>query len=114
LAAVREALPDLKASGEGSVLVTNGAYGDDAPAMDALAVRTGAMGLAVGNAAKRKLVGLLAERLRDEGVFVGEVNVAGGVRGTAWAGEGGIDPAVIADRFWSLHRARGETRARVV
>jgi NADP-dependent 3-hydroxy acid dehydrogenase YdfG len=112
LAAVREALPDLKATG-GALLVTNGAFGENGPQMDAMAVNLKTMGVAMANAAKYKLVGLLAQRLKGEGVYVGEVMVAGAVKGTAWAREGGIDPALIAGAFWDLLQARDETRARV-
>ncbi len=112
LAAVQEALPDLKAA-QGGLLVTNGAFGENAPPMDAMAVTLKTMGVALANAAKYKLVGLLAQQLKTEGVYVGEVMVAGAVKGTAWAREGGIDPALIAGAFWDLLQARGETRARV-
>lgn len=115
LAAVQAALPDLKASGTGAVLITNGAYGDIDPMMDAFAVRSGAVALALGNAAKRKLTGLLAARLKTDGVHVGEVTIAGAVRGTP-SDNGSmatIDPARIADAFWSLYSGRTEIRARI-
>jgi NAD(P)-dependent dehydrogenase (short-subunit alcohol dehydrogenase family) len=112
LAAVQAALPDLKAAG-GAVLVTNGAFGDDTPAIDQLAVNLKSMGVALANAAKRKLVGLLAARLAADGVYVGEVTIAGAVQGTAWAREGGIESSRIAEAFWTLYQGRGETRARV-
>jgi NADP-dependent 3-hydroxy acid dehydrogenase YdfG len=114
LAAVQEALPDLKQSKEGAVLVTNGAFADNSPQIDELAAGLKAMGLALANAAKHKLVGLLAQRLKGEGIYVGEVMVAGTVKGTAWdRGNANIDAAVIASKFWELYQARGETRARV-
>jgi NADP-dependent 3-hydroxy acid dehydrogenase YdfG len=114
LAAVQEALPDLKAAGDGAVLVTNGAFGYANPQMDDLVVALKTMGLAVGNAAKHKLVGVLSSRLKAEGVFVGEVMVAGAVKGTAFAGDGqGIESSAIANVFWDLYQARGEIRARV-
>lgn len=113
LAAVRAALPDLAAADDGAVLVTNGAFGYLAPAMDGLAVALQAMGVALANAAKAKLVGLLSERLKGEGVYVGEVTVAGAVEGTPYASDGGIAGALIADRFWQLYQARGEIRAQV-
>jgi NADP-dependent 3-hydroxy acid dehydrogenase YdfG len=114
LAAVQESLPDLKASKEGAVLVTNGAFGDVNPAIDAYAVKSSFMGLALANAAKHKLVGLLAQRLKDDGVYVGEVMVAGTVKGTAWdSGSATLDAATIAAKFWELYKARGEVRARV-
>jgi NAD(P)-dependent dehydrogenase (short-subunit alcohol dehydrogenase family) len=46
----------------------------------ALAVAFGAMGLGVANAAKRKVVGLLARKLEPRGVYVGEVMVLGSVK----------------------------------
>ncbi len=114
LAAVQEALPDLKSTKDGAVLVTNGAFGEIAPEIDAMAVGMKTMGVGLANAAKHKLVGLLAQRLKDDGVYFGEVMVAGVVKGTAWAGAaGGIDPATIAGKFWELYQSRGEVRARV-
>jgi NAD(P)-dependent dehydrogenase (short-subunit alcohol dehydrogenase family) len=113
LAAVQEALPDLKLTAEGAVLVTNGAFGENNPQIDAMATGMKVMGVALANAAKHKLVGLLAERLKGDGVYVGEVMVAGGVKGTAWAGDTGIEPSAIADQFWALYQARGEVRARI-
>jgi NADP-dependent 3-hydroxy acid dehydrogenase YdfG len=114
LAAVKAALPDLKAGGDGAVLVTNGAFGDLNPQIDALAVGLKSMGLAMANAAKHKLVGLLAARLKEEEVFVGEVMIAGAVKGTGFdTGGPAIDPARIAGEFWRLYQGRGENYARV-
>jgi NADP-dependent 3-hydroxy acid dehydrogenase YdfG len=114
LAAVQEALPDLKKTNEGAVLVTNGAFGELSPQMDEFAVTSKAMGLAVANAAKHKLVGLLAQRLKGDGVYVGEVMVAGTVKGTGWdSGNAKLDSATIADKFWELYQARRDIRARV-
>jgi len=112
LAAVQEALPDLKAD-KGAVLVTNGAFGDLTPQMDDYAIALKAMGVALANAAKHKLVGLLSARLKGDGVYIGEVVVAGAVKGTAWASDGGIEGATIANRFWELYQGRGEIRGRV-
>jgi short-subunit dehydrogenase len=114
LAAVQEALPDLKESKEGAVLVTNGAFGEIAPQIDEFAVSSKAMGLALANAAKHKLVGLLARRLKGDGVYVGEVMVAGIIKGTRWDNGGAnLDGSTIANKFWELYQARGEVRARV-
>lgn len=113
LAAVQEALPDLKGTNEGAVLVTNGAFGDTTPQMDEYATRLNSMGLALANAAKFKLVGLLAQRLKGEGVYVGEVMVAGAIKGTPWESGNSIEPATVADEFWALFQARGAVRARV-
>lgn len=113
LAAVQEALPDLKGTSEGAVLVTNGAFADLTPQMDEYAVTLNSMGVALANAAKHKLVGLLAQRLKKEGVYVGEVMVAGTIKGTAWANENSIDPAIVANKFWDLYQSRTQVRARV-
>jgi len=114
LAAVQEALPDLKSSGEGAVLVTNGAFGELSPMMDAVATTMKTVGVALANTAKHRLVGLLAERLKPEGVYVGEVMVAGAVKGTPFdSGGASIDAGAIADKFWELYQARGEVRARI-
>jgi NAD(P)-dependent dehydrogenase (short-subunit alcohol dehydrogenase family) len=113
LAAVHAALPDLKGTGEGAVLVTNGAFGYPTPMMDALTVSLKTMGVGLANAAKHKLVGQLSERLKADGVYVGEVMVAGGVKGTPFGGDDGIEASRIAGQFWDLYTARGEIRARV-
>ena len=114
LAAAEAALPDLKSQG-GALLVTNGAFGELGAPMDAIAVGMKSMGVALANAAKHKLVGLLSERLKADGVYVGEVMVAGMVKGTAWdnGSQGAIDPTRIAEQFWRLYQGRGEVRARV-
>ena len=114
LAAVQAALPDLKAAGDGAVLVTNGAFGELNPMIDAMATNMKTVGVALANAAKHKLVGLLAERLKGDGVYIGEVMVAGAVKGTAFASGGdGIESSAIANQFWDLYRARSEIRARI-
>ena len=113
LAVVQEALPDLKSTKDGAVLVTNGAFGELSPEVDAYAISLNAMGVALGNAAKHKLVGLLAQRLKNDGVYVGEVMVAGTIKGTSWANESSIAGANVADLFWKLYQERGEVRARI-
>jgi NAD(P)-dependent dehydrogenase (short-subunit alcohol dehydrogenase family) len=115
LSAVQEALPDLKAAGDGAVLVTNGAFGEINPMMDAIALALGEVGVPLGNAAKAKLVGLLAARLAGDGVFVGEVTIAGMIRGTGAESPGvpTLEGAEVAQAFLRLYRARDEIRARV-
>ena len=108
LAAVQAALPDLRAA-KGAVLVTNGGFGLVDPAIDGLVVRSKAMGLGLGNAAKLKLTRLLAERLRGDGVHVGEVMIAGLVKGTPWDdGHATVDPAAVAGAFWDLFSKRAQ------
>lgn len=115
IAAVQEALPDLRSAGDGAILVTNGAFGELNPVIDALAISLNEVGIPLGNAAKAKLVGLLAARLKDEGVYVGEVTIAGVVKGTGPENPGipTIEGAAIAETFWRLYQARTEIRDRI-
>jgi NAD(P)-dependent dehydrogenase (short-subunit alcohol dehydrogenase family) len=117
LAAVQESLPDLKSTnghtGEGAILVTNGAFGEMSAQMDEYAVSLNAMGVALANAAKDKLVGLLAQRLKGDGIYVGQVMIAGTIKGTPWSNADSIEPSAVAEKFWDLYQARGEVRARV-
>lgn len=109
IAAVQEALPDLRQQG-GSVLVTGGGLAFYDPNVDAMAVQWGTMGLAVAKAAQHKAVGLLHKKLAPEGVYVGEVLVLGLVKGTAFdSGAATLEPADIAQRFWDLQQARTST-----
>lgn len=115
LTAVQEALPDLRAAKDGAVLVTNGAYGEVNPIMDALVLKAKAESVALGNAAKAKLVGLLAARLKGEGVYVGEVTIAGVVSngGRVAPGLPTIEAKTIAERFWELYKFRDNLRVRL-
>ncbi len=113
LAAVQEALPDLKSTKDGAVLVTNGAFGETTPQMHEYATNLKAMGIAFANAAKNKLAGLLAQRLKGDGVYVGEVMVAGTIKGTPPDNGQAIESSVVANKFWELYQARREIRARV-
>ena len=81
--------------------------------MDEYATSLKTMGVALANAAKYKLVGLLAQRLKDDGVYVGEVMIAGTIKGTVWADANSIEPSTVADRFWELYQARDEIRTRI-
>lgn len=106
LAAVQEALPSLKAA-KGAVLVTGGGFAYYEPEIDAMANNFGAAGLALGKAAQHKLTGLLASRLEQEGVYVGEVVVMGMVKGTAFdSGQATLEASDIAERFWQLYQKR--------
>lgn len=104
--AVQAALPDLKAS-KGAILVTNGGFGLFDPKIDAMAVQSNSMGLAIANAAKHKLIGLLIEKLRADEITVGEVVVLGLVKGTAWdTGNATVEPRTVADTFWEIYSQR--------
>ena len=113
LAAVQEVVPDMRGTKDGAILVTNGAFADLNPQVDDYAIANKSMGIALANAAKHKLVGLLAQRLKADDIYVGEVMIAGSIKGTAWAGENAIDPAIVGNKFWELYQARSENRARL-
>lgn len=113
LACTQAALDDLKSSAEAAILVANGALGDNTSQADAYAKTLNNNSVALENAAKSKLVGILAERLRHDGIYVGEVTIVGSVKGTATAISGAIEPSKIADLFWSLTRSRDKTRVRI-
>ena len=114
LAAVRAALPDLKSQPGASVLVVNGGFGYADPAIDATAVQYNSMGLALANAAKNKLVGMLAQKLKPDGIFVGQAMVLGTIKGTAWDnGSATIEPATVAAKLWELSRARNEVTVKI-
>ena len=113
LACTQAALDDLKSSPHAAILVANGALGVNTSEADAYAKMLNNDGVALENAAKSKLVGILAERLRDDGIYVGEVTIAGSVKGTPTAFAGAIEPAKIADLFWSLTQSRDKTRVTI-
>ena len=113
LAVTREALPDLKSAGDGAVLITNGGFGDVSPEMDEYVTSINAMGIGLANAAKHKLAGLLAQRLKRDGVYVGEVMIYGTIKGTPTDSGNAIDPSTVANKFWDLYQSRSEIRAEI-
>jgi NADP-dependent 3-hydroxy acid dehydrogenase YdfG len=113
LTATREALSDLRSAGDGAILITNGGFGELSPEIDAYATSLNQMGIALANAAKNKLAGLLAQRLKGDGIYVGEVMIRGTIKGTPTESGNSVDPSRIADKFWELYQSRGETLAAV-
>jgi NAD(P)-dependent dehydrogenase (short-subunit alcohol dehydrogenase family) len=114
LAAVQEALPDLRREKEAAILVTNGGLGYFDPKVDAVGVKWNAMGLSVVNAAKHKLVGLLFQKLAPDNVYVGEVVVLGSVKGTAFDdGQATVEATTVAAKFWELYKVRGDATGQV-
>jgi NAD(P)-dependent dehydrogenase (short-subunit alcohol dehydrogenase family) len=111
LAAVQAALPDLR-SEKGALLVTNGGAGFVDPTMDGVLVQYGIMGLGLGNAAKHKLVGLLAKKLEGDGIYVGEIMIRGTIKGTPFdRGQGPtIEGKAVAEKYWELYTARKDLR----
>lgn len=104
--AVQAALPDLKEQ-RGAVLVTGGALAFHDPAVDAFASKWKLASLAISKSAQHKLVGLLAQTLAPEGVYVGEVVVKGTVKGSAFdTGGGNLEAYSIAEKFWELYEKR--------
>jgi len=113
LAATDEALPDLKRNGQGAILISNGAFGLVSPEVDEAVINLRVMGLALSSAAKHKLVGLLARRLKGDGIFVGEVMVYRAIKTDPSIQGDTVDPSVVAEKHCELYQARGETRAEV-
>jgi NAD(P)-dependent dehydrogenase (short-subunit alcohol dehydrogenase family) len=111
---VQAALADLR-SEKGAILVTNGGAGFIDPAADAVVVQYGMMGLGVANAAKHKLVGVLAKKLEADGIYVAEIMVAGSIKGTPFdrGQPGTIEGKVVADKYWELYEARKDVRTTV-
>jgi len=110
LTVVQSTLESLRSAENASVLVVNGALGVHDSAIDRYATSFGGDGVALECAAKSKLVGLLAERLRDDGVFVGEVVINGSIKGSPYASPTAIDPADVAERLWDMSIDRSEVR----
>lgn len=78
-----------------------------------MSLTVNAMGVALANAAKHKLAGLLAQRLKGDGVYVGEVMIYGTIKGTPTDSGNAIDASIVAEKFWDLYQSRGEVRASV-
>jgi NAD(P)-dependent dehydrogenase (short-subunit alcohol dehydrogenase family) len=114
LAALQASLADLRSQKDAALLVTNGGLGLFDPQFDVQAVQWGTMGLAVANAAKHKVVGLLSEKLKPDGIYVGEVMVLGLIQGTPWdQGNATIPASRVADQFWGLYRERNRVTVNV-
>jgi len=113
VAVVQAALPDLKTQKGAAVLVINGGLGYFDLEEDLAAVRWNSMGLSVSNAAKHKLVGVLSQKLKGDGVYVGEAMVMGAVKGPAAGPSATIEPRTVADKLWEMYRARAEVTAQI-
>jgi NAD(P)-dependent dehydrogenase (short-subunit alcohol dehydrogenase family) len=114
LTCVQEVLEDLKSNPGAAILVANGALGEHTSQADKFSTFLEVDGVALENAAKSKLVGILAERLHEFGIYVGEVTIAGSIKGTSTSTQTAIEPTEIAKTFWSLVQARDTTRTRIV
>jgi short-subunit dehydrogenase len=91
LVCAQQVVPAMKAKKRGTILLTGGGLAlDPWPAMASLAI---------GKAGLRNLALSLHKELKESGVRVATVTVDGLVK----AGAGALDPAAIAEVFWSLH-----------
>lgn len=106
LAVVQAALSDLRSTDGSAVLAATGAVGENRPEVNAFVAQAGLDGLALEAAAKSKLLGLLAERLRGDGIHVGEIVINGTIEGSAYATPTAISPDAVAERFWSMVTTR--------
>lgn len=104
--AIQAALPDLRQS-RGAVLVTNGGLALYDNAIDESAGTRNLMGISIANAAKHKLVRVLAPKLRADGIYMGEIVVMSSVKGTPFdRGQATLEASVVADKFWDLYQNR--------
>ena len=111
LAAVQTLLPQLAAE-HGAVLATSGVMALDDAAINTFASDYGI--LAVSVAAQHKANAVLASSLAAQGVYLGEVVVAGFVQNTPGADQHpqALDPDDIAEAFWQMHTTRA-THSRI-
>jgi NAD(P)-dependent dehydrogenase (short-subunit alcohol dehydrogenase family) len=94
MAAVKAALPAMRAAGKGSILLTGGGFGVH-PSADFL-------GLSIGKAGLRAMAQALFEPLRQSGIHIATVTVSQLV-------SPGSDAArAIAEQFWQMHAAPKE------
>jgi len=114
VAAVQAVLPDLEKAKDPAILVTNGGAGYVDPNIDAAMVQYNLMGLGLANAAKHKLVGLLAAKLAPDGIYVGEIMVTGTIKGSSFdRGNGNLEGATVAAKYWEMYTARKDLRAKI-
>ncbi|MCX4247176.1 SDR family NAD(P)-dependent oxidoreductase [Paraliomyxa miuraensis] len=107
--AVQAALPDLRAQEGAAVLVTGGGFAYYADPVDQMISQWNTMGVAVAKAAQHKLTGVLHQKLKADGIYVGSIVVMGLVKGTAFdQGGPGLDADDIAAAFWQLYQDRSD------
>lgn len=106
VSAVQAAHDDLKAQ-QGAVLVTGGGLALERDSMTAAAANHGMATLGIAKAAQRKLVHIMHKSLSSDGIYVAEVTVMGGVKGTWGQGDDApITAESVADDFWELYVKR--------
>lgn len=90
LAAAQEAAPAMRTAGRGTILLTGSVAADRAS--------TSAAAVGVAKAGLRNLALSLHKELAPDGVRVVTVTIDGVLQGPK-----ALDPAGIADRYWTLH-----------
>jgi len=109
VAAVQEALPDLRAQQGAAVLLTGGGFAFYADQVDKMIVQWSTMGVALAKAAQHKLTGVLHHKLAADGIYVGSISVLGVVKGTAFdRGQGTVEASDVAGAFWQLYQDRSD------
>ena len=108
LAGVQAVLPDLKGKGDGAILITGGGIGRDLPEARSMTVSYNLMGLSLVKNAQNKIAAYLEEKLRPDGVYVGEVMVTDTVKGTPGfdQGQATLEGSAVADLFFKLYKDR--------
>ena len=95
LAAAQAVIPDMKARGRGTILLTGGGF--------ALSPSAALASLGMGKAALRNLAFSLHDELRPHSIRAGTVTILGEVKpGTPF------DPGRIAEEFWRMHEDRAD------
>ena len=108
-AAVQAALPDLRNQDGAAVLITGGGFAFYSEQVDQMIVNWSTMGVAVAKAAQHKLTGVLHQKLKADGIFVGSISVLGVVKGTAFDhGNGMLEADDVAGAFWQLYQDRSD------
>jgi hypothetical protein len=68
-----------------------------------------AMGTAISKAAQHKATRILTQRLKAEGIYVGEIIIVGTVKKTAFDfGNANLEGSQVGDKFWELYSGRKE------
>jgi NAD(P)-dependent dehydrogenase (short-subunit alcohol dehydrogenase family) len=107
VAAVQEALPDLRSQPGAAVLLTGGGFAFYSDQVDKMIVQWSTMGVALAKAAQHKLTGVLHHKLAADGIYVGSITVLGVVKGTAFdKGQGMLEARDVAGAFWQLYQDR--------
>lgn len=98
VAAVHQVLPGMRHLGRGTILFVNGGT--------AVQPRPGYAGTSVAFAAQSAYAQMLHDTVSDDGVHVAQLIIPGGII----AGHPRKDPAVLAEKLWTIHQGRSAFR----